>query len=236
MRANTVFGVSLVYLFHGRIHVVISSQPAHSGGVAQARSLAALQQDGATSIERSVMHLVYPSGIGLLLLALAAGPNGVRTWLGGRKKPLATKIADLLLPEDILLDLRVSSKGQLIDQIGRHMERRHPLPHESATLSVDGIRVAYARLKSPISFDAPDGRAVSDALVLLVPRQAAERHLGILAEATRMLSDRRFRKQLESCKQPLEIKQLFDSWPDGPKRGCGAGKPASPRLRATASV
>jgi len=38
------------------------------------------------------------------------------------------KIADLLLPEDILLDLEVSSKGQLIAEIGRHMERAHAMP------------------------------------------------------------------------------------------------------------
>jgi nitrogen PTS system EIIA component len=149
-----------------------------------------------------------------------------------------TKIADLLLPEDILLDLEVSSKGQLIAEIGRHMERAHAMPQESVTLSLshreqigstglgegvaipharvknlDRIRVSYTRLKSPIPFDAPDGKPVSDILVLLVPKQATEEHLRILAEATKKLSDRRFREQLGGCKQSLEVKRLFDTWP-----------------------
>ena len=155
-----------------------------------------------------------------------------------KKRPGATRVAELLSAEDVLLDLEVSCKDQLIEQISRHMQRVHGLPHHSVALSLfhreqigstalgegvaipharvkelDCIRVAYARLKLPICFDAPDGGAVGEALVLLVPKQATQEHLEILAEATQMLSDRRFRERLERCKQPLEIKQLFDNWP-----------------------
>jgi len=154
-----------------------------------------------------------------------------------RKARPGTRLAELLSPEDILLDLEVSCKDQLIEQVSRHMQRVHGLSHHSVALSLfhrerigstglgegvaipharvkelDCIRVAYARLKSPICFDAPDDKAVVEALVLLVPKQATEEHLEILAEATRMFSDRRFRDQLERCKQSLEIKRLFDSW------------------------
>jgi PTS system nitrogen regulatory IIA component len=149
------------------------------------------------------------------------------------------KIADLLLPQDILLDLEVSSKGQLIAEIGRHMERAHAMPQESVALSLshreqigstglgkgvaipharvkdlDRILVSYTRLKLPIPFEAPDGKPVSDILVLLVPKQAAEEHLKILTEATKKLSDRRFREQLRRCKQALEVQRLFDTWPE----------------------
>jgi nitrogen PTS system EIIA component len=159
--------------------------------------------------------------------------------LPARKKRRArTRVAELLSAEDILLDLEVSCKDQLIEQISRHMQRVHGLPHHSVAVSLfhrekiastalgegvaipharvndlDRIRVAYARLRSPIPFDAPDGKAVVEALVLLVPKQATEEHLEILAEATQMLSDRRFREQLERCRQSLEIKRLFDNWP-----------------------
>jgi nitrogen PTS system EIIA component len=149
------------------------------------------------------------------------------------------KISDLLSPEDILLDLEVSSKAQLIAEIGRHMERAHAMPQESVALSLshreqiestglgegvaipharvkalDRIRVSYARPKSPIPFEAPDGKLVSDILVLLVPKQPTEEHVRILAEATKKLSDRRFRKQLRRCNQSLEVKRLFDTWPN----------------------
>lgn len=148
------------------------------------------------------------------------------------------KIATLLLAEDIVLDLEVSNKSELIEEIGHHMERAHAMAHDSVALSLsnrerigstglgqgvaipharvkdlDRIFIAYMRLKSPIPFDAPDGQPVTDVVVLLVPKQATEEHLSILAEATQMLSDRRFREQLHRCGQPVQVKELFETWP-----------------------
>ena len=85
------------------------------------------------------------------------------------------------------------------------------IPH-ARVKDLERIQVAYAHLKIPISFDAPDGKPVSDVLVLLVPKQATEEHLSILAEATQMFSDRQFRDRLHLCKHALEVKQLFQSW------------------------
>jgi PTS system nitrogen regulatory IIA component len=185
-----------------------------------------------------IVDLVYLSAIGLFS-TLSGGPAGGRAWLVGKKEPTLTRIADLLLREDILLDLEVSGKSQLIEEIGRHMERTHAMPHASVAPSLshreqigstglgqgvaipharvkdlDRILVAYARLRSPIPFDAPDGKPVTDILVLLVPKQATEEHLRILAQATQMLSDRRFRERLHLCQLPLQVKQLFDTWPE----------------------
>ena len=184
------------------------------------------------------MDLVYLSAIGLFR-TLTGGPSGGRGWLAGKKEP-ALRIADLLSPQDILLDLQVSDKSQLIEAIGRHMERAHAMPRESVALSLahreqigstglgqgvaipharvknlERIHVAYARLGSPIPFDAPDGQPVADVLVLLVPKQATEEHLTILAEATQLLSDRRFRERLHRCQHALEVKRLFESQPEG---------------------
>jgi PTS system nitrogen regulatory IIA component len=146
-------------------------------------------------------------------------------------------IAGLLLPEDVLLDLDISSKSQLFDDIGRHMERQHGLPQDLVAMglarreevgstglgegvaipharvaNLDRIQVAYLRLHRPLPFDAADGKPVSDILVLLVPKQAAEEHLTVLADATRMLSVPRFRAQLHLCKKPLEVTQLVATW------------------------
>jgi PTS system nitrogen regulatory IIA component len=153
--------------------------------------------------------------------------------------PATQSIADLLLLEDILVDIDVSSKSQLIEEIGQHMERTHAMPHDSVAPSLKHreqigstglgqgvaipharvkdlgqILVAYVRPKSPVPFDSPDGKPVSDVLVLLVPKQATEEHLRILAEATRMLSDRRFREKLRLCGAPTDVKRLFDAWLD----------------------
>ena len=85
------------------------------------------------------------------------------------------------------------------------------IPH-ARVKDLDRIQVAYVRMKSPIPFGAADGKPVSDILVLLVPKQSADEHLTILADATRMFSDRRFREQLQRCGTPQEVLQLFGAW------------------------
>lgn len=147
-------------------------------------------------------------------------------------------IADLLPARDIILDLEVANKDQLFDAIGRHMEANHGMPKEWVVLSLSRreqvgstglgegvaipharikdlscIQLAYLRLKSSIPFGAPDGKPVSDILVLLVPKQATQEHLAILAEATRLFSDADFRERLHQCKQPAAVRQLFADWP-----------------------
>jgi PTS system nitrogen regulatory IIA component len=153
--------------------------------------------------------------------------------------PAEQSLADLLLLEDILVDIDVSSKSQLIEEIGQHMEQTHAMPHGSVAPSLkhreqigstglgqgvaipharvkdlNRIHVAYVRPKSPIPFDSPDGQPVSDVLVLLVPKKAADEHLRILAEATGMLSDRRFREKLRLCSNSIDVKRLFETWLD----------------------
>ena len=146
-------------------------------------------------------------------------------------------IAALLNPRDIVLDLAVSTKAELIEMIGRHMEQVHGMPAEWVTVSLsrreqvgstgigdgvaipharvrdlDRIKVAYLRLKHSLPFDAPDGKPVSDVIVLLVPKQATEEHLRILAEATQLFSNPAFRRALQGCTQPAEVKALFEDW------------------------
>lgn len=147
-------------------------------------------------------------------------------------------IANYLSPEDIRLDVDVSNKHALFEIVGRHMELRHALPLKGIALGLSrreqvgstglgrGVAVphtrvehlnrmvvAYLRLKSAISFDAPDRRPVSDIVVLLAPKQAAEEHLKVLADAARMFADEYFRAHLHDCDDPLEVKCLFDTWP-----------------------
>ncbi|WP_310446168.1 PTS sugar transporter subunit IIA [Thiobacillus sp.] len=154
-----------------------------------------------------------------------------------RKPCKPGSLASHLYPENICLDVAVSNKLELFDVIGRHMEREHGLPGEWAVRSLsrreqaastglgkgvaipharvkdlERMQVAYLRLQSPIPFDAPDGNPVGDILVLLAPSQADEAHLRILADATQLFSDRRFRLRLHRCSHAQEVKHLFDAW------------------------
>ena len=143
-------------------------------------------------------------------------------------------VAQYLVPQDVCLDLEVANKRQLFHAIGQHMHRQHALSPDDVVLNLsrreqagstglgegvaipharvidlDRIYALYARLKSPIAFDSPDGRPVSDVLVLLVPRPATDEHLAILADAMQVLSDRRFRKRLHSSTKPLDVVEVF---------------------------
>ena len=154
-----------------------------------------------------------------------------------RKAPKLNTLTSYLYPENICLDVAVSNKLELFDVIGRHMEREHALPSDwvarnlsrreqagstglgkgvaiphARVKELERMQAAYMRLKSPIPFDAPDGNPVVDILVLLAPSEADEEHLKILADATQLFSDRRFRVSLHQCGHAQEVKRLFDSW------------------------
>jgi nitrogen PTS system EIIA component len=146
-------------------------------------------------------------------------------------------VAKLLSSKDIRLDMEVSSRDSLLQEIARHMEREHGMPQDwvfqslsrrekiGSTALGEGvaipharikdlqrIQLAYIRLRQPIPFDAPDDKPVSDILVILVPKEATEEHLRILSEVTQMFSDQQFRQQLRQCGEAGETKQLFDNW------------------------
>jgi nitrogen PTS system EIIA component len=148
-------------------------------------------------------------------------------------------LAKLLLLEDIRLDTDVPDKARLLEEIGRHMERFHALPQawviqslsrreqvgstgvgegvaipHARVRGLDRIQVAYMRLKLPIPYGAPDGKPVSDILVLLVPKEATEEHLKVLADASRMFIDSRFRTRLHACANPIDVRQVFADWKD----------------------
>lgn len=141
-----------------------------------------------------------------------------------------------LRSEDILLDVEVSGRDQLFDGIGRHMETEYSMPHDEVVAGLSRrervgstglgagialphcrignatqIRIAYLRLKTPIPFDAFDGQPVSDILVVLVPKQAVEEHLLVLADIARVFSDRRFMERLHACRSPQEAQSLLSS-------------------------
>lgn len=71
---------------------------------------------------------------------------------------------------------------------------------------------AFLRLKTPIAFDAPDGKPVAQIFVLLVPEQATEQHLQLLSELAQMFSDRGFRDRLAAAADAAAVHALFTTW------------------------
>ncbi|HYA76604.1 MAG TPA: PTS sugar transporter subunit IIA [Burkholderiaceae bacterium] len=184
------------------------------------------------------MQLAQFPRIATFVDQVAGVAQGLGQSRGGRPQHASNRIGSLLAVEDILLDVVSGNKMDLLDEIGQHIESVHDmargsvapalrhrerisstalgqgvaLPH-ARVAGLERILPMYLRLRFPITFDAPDESPVSDVFVLLVPKQATQEHLEILAQVSQMLSDRSFRERLHQCRQAQEAKSLFESWP-----------------------
>ena len=148
-----------------------------------------------------------------------------------------SQIAELLPAGNILLDLDAGSKSSLFDAVASLFEASHGLSRRLVVDSLlareklgstglgQGIAIphgrirglteaqgAFVRLKSPIPFDAPDGKPVALVFVLLVPEQATEQHLQLLSELAQMFSETRFRESLASSADAAGLHAVFAEW------------------------
>ena len=148
------------------------------------------------------------------------------------------RIAPLLTPARIRLDLDVSSRSRLFEEAGQLFAADLDLDAEHITESLSnretlgstglgqGMALPHARIKGlpqpvaafvrlspPIPFEAPDGKPVSDLLFLLVPEQSTEVHLRLVAEAAQMFGDRRFRDHLRQQGEVAGAYQAIVDWP-----------------------
>jgi PTS system nitrogen regulatory IIA component len=146
-------------------------------------------------------------------------------------------VAKLLPPSNVLLDLQVSSKKRLFEQVGLLFENHHGISRVAVFDSLfarerlgstglgQGIAIphgrikglkealgAFVRLAQPVPFDAPDGKPVTMAFALLVPEQATEKHLEILSELAQMFSDRNLREALAGAPDAGTLHQLIAAW------------------------
>jgi PTS system nitrogen regulatory IIA component len=146
-------------------------------------------------------------------------------------------ISRLLPPANVVLDLEVSSKKRMFEQVGLLFENNQGIARSLVFDSLfarerlgstglgQGVAIphgrikglkdpvgAFIRLKSPVAFDAPDGRAVSLVFVLLVPEQATEQHLQILSELAQMFSDRELRARLTDDADAATLHQDISAW------------------------
>ena len=151
-------------------------------------------------------------------------------------------VSTLLPAANVLLDLQVSSKKRLFEQVGLLFENHHGLARSVVYDSLfarerlgstglgQGIAIphgrikglkealgAFVRLAQPVPFDAPDGAPVSIAFVLLVPEQATDKHLQILSELAQMFSDRTLREALAAAPDAARLVEIVSNWqPDAP--------------------
>ena len=147
---------------------------------------------------------------------------------------MTSLIAQLLTPADVHLDVDCADREALFARVGRMMAARHGIAEreivtrlaERERLGSTGLGhgvalpharmpdlqhavAAFARTLAPIPFDAPDGRLVSCFLFLLVPADAAEHHLALIASAATRFADRSFRERLRAAPDAVAVIALF---------------------------
>jgi nitrogen PTS system EIIA component len=150
-------------------------------------------------------------------------------------------VGELLTIDDVRLDLDVSNKSALLDEIAALLAVRNGLSRTQILESLaareqlgstgmgHGVAIPHARTdrcsapaavfvrtRAAIAFDAPDGRPVSLFLGLIVPNRATELHLLILSTAAAMFSERTFREKLRLGDNPEAILELLAGWADAP--------------------
>jgi len=142
----------------------------------------------------------------------------------------ADTLVRILEPARVATGLVVSSKKRLLEEITSLLVTDTPLDPKKvfqvltererlgSTGIGEGVALPHARmdgldhpvgafasLNEPIDYDAQDGKPVNLVFGLLVPAEAQQEHLNILASLARLFSDGALRAQLASSKDSGEI-------------------------------
>ena len=146
------------------------------------------------------------------------------------------RIADLLTPNRIVLEVNVSSKKRAmellseqlasattgltpVDILNRLLARERlgstglgygiAIPH-SRMESIDEAIGAVLKLQQGIDFDAADQQPVDFLFALLVPEKSTEEHLELLSQLAEMFSEETIRTKLRTATNARELINIFD--------------------------
>jgi PTS system nitrogen regulatory IIA component len=146
-------------------------------------------------------------------------------------------ITPLLHADNVIADLDVASKKRLFEVAAQRIHASYQVNAQEVFESLFsreklgstglgyGIAIphgrikqlkdtacAFARLKTPIPFDAPDNQPVDLVFVLLAPAAATDVHLQILGELAAMFSDETFRARLRAAPDDAALHSLLTEW------------------------
>jgi len=140
-----------------------------------------------------------------------------------------------LRPQEIVLDVDVPDRRRALEAAAAYIGRAHGLDPATilralwrreevgSTALGQGIAIPHARIagiarpltlfmrtRYAIAFDAPDGKPVSNIMVIMVPENGdTDDHLLLLAWVAETFSDRAFRACLAASTTALEVDKAF---------------------------
>ncbi len=150
------------------------------------------------------------------------------------------EITDLLAPEAVIPHMKAQSKKQLLQDLAQRMAQLSGLPERriAETLiererlgstgmgqgiaiphgrlaGLDRIVGLFARLESPIEYEAVDGQPVDLVFLLLAPENAGADHLKALARVSRLLRNQAVCEKLRAATKPEVMYALLTDRTNG---------------------
>ncbi len=149
-----------------------------------------------------------------------------------------TKINNFLTPERVEVHWQVSSKKRLLESIAALLTKGNAgldkktifqiltererlgstgigegvaLPHGRVN-SLDQVIGAFAVLDSALDYDAVDKQPVNLVFALLVPAEANEEHLRILAHLAKLFNETGLRRKLKTTRSAAEAYRILTDW------------------------
>jgi PTS system nitrogen regulatory IIA component len=148
-----------------------------------------------------------------------------------------TNFAKILSPNNVALDLEVSSKKRAFEQAGLIFENNCGIARSTVSENlfarerlgstglghgvavphgrIKGLKAplaAFLRLAEPIPFESPDGQPVKLLIFLLIPDHVTQQHLETLSEIAEMFSDEAMRTLLANDPDPASVYARITSW------------------------
>lgn len=150
------------------------------------------------------------------------------------------KISEILKKENILFDLDVENKfdiiSKLVDNIARTNNLKDKdkiyqevlkrekimstgvgkgiaLPHAKTNL-ISQMHGAILILNNPVDFESLDSDPVYIVFMLIGSENNVGGHLRVLSKVSRLMSSDSFRSQLSNCTTPEEVLDLFTNYED----------------------
>lgn len=144
------------------------------------------------------------------------------------------KLSDILSPTRIELAMRVTSKKRALENLGEMLAADSSLDSKAVFQALidrerigstgigDSVAIPHGRLKGlqqaigafaileePIDFDSIDQKPVTMIFALMVPEEATDEHLQLLAQVAKIFSNSGAREKLLGARSPEDALAMF---------------------------